>query len=65
MHVYVNKKEQAPSYCDRILVKNNTNDSIRFIEYQAYHDVLGSDHRPVTLSLEVLLPRYQFKAGHG
>ena len=62
-HVYVNKKEQAPSYCDRILMKNNTKDSVKCTEYQAYHDVFGSDHRPVTLSIEAIISRYAFELG--
>lgn len=28
--------------------------------YHAYHDVMGSDHRPVTLTVQAQLPRHEF-----
>ncbi len=55
---YVNKKDQSQSYTDRILYKNNL-DAIP-LKYDAYHDVLGSDHRPVVLELQLHLPLFQF-----
>ena len=60
MHVYHNKKDQSPSYCDRILWKNNTTDAVDVKGYDAYHDVYGSDHRPVTLSMDIKMPHYQY-----
>lgn len=59
-HVYHNKKEQSPSYCDRILYKVNTADTVDIREYEAYHDVFGSDHRPVTLSMDIGLVPYTY-----
>ena len=50
--VYVNKKDQSPSYTDRILFRNNTCSQVATQSYEALHDVLGSDHRPVVLNLE-------------
>lgn len=48
---YINKKSQAPSYCDRVLFKNNTGFPYLLNYYHCLDDVLGSDHRPVVLSL--------------
>lgn len=59
-HVYVNKKSQSPSYCDRVLFKNNTCDDVKIVSYEAYHDLLGSDHRPVVLTLEADLGRRSY-----
>ncbi len=51
---YINKKEQCPSYCDRVLVKQNCKQSkINFIKYASCDEVLGSDHRPVYLHYKV------------
>ena len=50
---YKNKKNQAPSYCDRILFKNNTANEIQFNYYTCIDDIYGSDHRPVVLSLRI------------
>jgi hypothetical protein len=44
---YVNKKEQCPSYTDRILLKNNSNCPLEITEYNAHETYWGSDHRPV------------------
>jgi len=44
---YFNKKNQAPSYTDRILFKNNTSQSVVLNGYNSLDHVLGSDHRPV------------------
>ena len=30
------------------------------ISYEALHDLMGSDHRPVVLKLQVDIPRYEF-----
>ena len=51
--VYVDKKDQAPSYCDRVLFKNNTTLELSVESYDCLHDVYGSDHRPVALSLSI------------
>lgn len=50
---YINKKEQCPSYTDRILFKNNTNYKTAAKNYFCYEEVFGSDHRPVGLDLVV------------
>lgn len=44
---YVNKKDQCPSYTDRIMVKNNSNCPMAIREYKALENCHGSDHRPV------------------
>lgn len=48
---YKNKKSQAPSYCDRILFKNNTPYDYVVNFYTCNDFIYGSDHRPVYLSL--------------
>ena len=50
-HEYFNKRDQAPSYCDRVLYKNNTALTVDAESYQCHHDVYGSDHRPISLLL--------------
>ena len=50
---YVNKKSQAPSYCDRILFKNNTSNRHQVISYGCNDNIFGSDHRPVSLSMVI------------
>ena len=50
---YKNKKNQAPSYCDRILFKNNTCNGIQVFKYNSIEDIFGSDHRPVLLQLSL------------
>jgi len=49
--VYVNKRDQAPSYCDRCLFKNNTPQTWSADFYRCVHAMNGSDHRPVQLGL--------------
>ena len=42
---WVFKKDQCPSYCDRILVKQNCKQSqIKYQSYQCLDEVFGSDH---------------------
>ena len=50
-NTYINKKSQAPSYCDRILFKNNTSLPHVINYYGSNDSVFGSDHRPVVLSM--------------
>ena len=50
---YKNKKNQAPSYCDRILFKNNTVYPYTINIYGCLDNLFGSDHRPVYLSLNI------------
>ena len=45
--MYIEKKNQAPSYTDRVLFKNNSNYQVLDEFYDCCHDVFGSDHRPV------------------
>ena len=52
---YLNKKEQPPSWTDRILIKNNWNSKLRIIQYSCLEDFYGSDHRPVFAELEIPL----------
>lgn len=57
---FVNKKNQAPSYCDRILVKNNTSNQLNVTNYTSLEDFYGSDHRPVVLEFETELPPIRY-----
>ena len=50
---FFNKKNQAPSYTDRIIYKNNTTQRIKVNKYTSLEGVLGSDHRPVILDVEI------------
>ena len=50
---YVNKKDQCPSYTDRVLFKNNSSLEVVDDFYQAGHDVFGSDHRPVLRAITI------------
>ena len=50
---YIDKKDQAPSYCDRILYKNNTSLNIQVLSYEALHHIQGSDHRPIVLKMVI------------
>ena len=50
---YKNKKEQCPSYTDRIMFKNNTSCPALITEYSCYDDYFGSDHRPVFMKLKL------------
>ena len=49
--LYVNKKDQAPSYCDRILFKNNLPVNWTSDFYRSLPHIHGSDHRPVQLGI--------------
>jgi len=55
--MYKNKKNQAPSYCDRILFKNNTVYPYTINIYGCLDNLFGSDHRPVYLSLNIKAAR--------
>ena len=48
---YVNKNDQAPSYCDRIMFKNNMPMHWNADFYRGIHEMHGIDHRPVQLGL--------------
>ena len=48
---YVNKKDQAPSFCDRCLFKSNLPGEWSANFYRCIHEMLMSDHRPVQLGL--------------
>ena len=50
---YVNKNSQAPSYCDRVLVKNNSSLKLTDDFYVGRHEVFGSDHRPVQRAMTI------------
>jgi hypothetical protein len=50
---YKNKKSQAPSYCDRILFKNNTAGEQNIHFYTCNDEIMGSDHRPVYLGVTI------------
>lgn len=46
-NVFSNKKDQSPSYTDRVLWHTSQQDHISLVDYGSAPDVLGSDHRPV------------------
>jgi hypothetical protein len=48
-----NESNDAPSYTDRILIKNNTTCKIKITDYESRDDILGSDHRPVQMVFKV------------
>jgi hypothetical protein len=50
---YKNKKNQAPSYCDRILFRNNTSYNYNIKKYECGDNVFGSDHRPISMSIHL------------
>jgi len=50
---YIEKKNQAPSYTDRVLFKNNSNLDVVEEFYTCHHNVYGSDHRPVQRSITI------------
>lgn len=50
---YIDKKDQAPSYTDRVLYKNNSSLTVEETYYKCLHNVYGSDHRPVQLSVTI------------
>lgn len=52
---YVNKNDQCPSYTDRVLFKNNCEQSeIIHMKYECRDNVFGSDHRPVCLVTNII-----------
>ena len=57
---YKNKKEQCPSYTDRIMFKNNTNCPALITEYNCYDDYFGSDHRPVYMKLKMKTQAFNY-----
>ena len=57
---YFNKKNQAPSYTDRVLFKNNTATPVTRNAYRSLEEVLGSDHRPVMLDININLKPLQY-----
>ena len=50
---YVNKNNQSPSWCDRVLFKNNSSLEVTDDFYVGRHDVFGSDHRPVQRAMTI------------
>jgi len=52
---YVDKKDQCPSYADRILYKVNDKKQSehKVIAYRSLNEVYGSDHRPIVLETAV------------
>lgn len=57
---YVNKKNQSPSYTDRILIKNNTTHETEMKKYDVLDNVFGSDHRPVVCELIINLKQTRY-----
>ena len=54
---YTNKKEQCPSYTDRILTKSNSCLESQIIQYGSHEEFWGSDHRPVFTRMKVITQR--------
>eukprot|EP00347_Sterkiella_histriomuscorum_P004413 403360556 len=52
---YLNKKNQAPSYTDRILYRNNTEQQMLLRDYNCLNNVFGSDHRPIILDVDIVI----------
>ena len=52
-NVYKDDADQCPSYCDRILFKNNTSCRAIILEYGSLADYWGSDHRPVFMKMRM------------
>ena len=52
---FFNKKNQSPSYTDRVIYKNNTPIPIITNNYTSLEEVYGSDHRPVIFDFEMQL----------
>ena len=50
---YVNKNNQAPSYCDKVLFRNNSSLEVVDDFYVGRHDIFGSDHRPVQRAMTI------------
>ncbi|MES1912027.1 MAG: hypothetical protein MHM6MM_004370 [Cercozoa sp. M6MM] len=53
---FSNKRQQLPSWTDRVLFRSRSSVIARDFQleaYQAHHDVLGSDHRPVSARFAV------------
>jgi hypothetical protein len=46
---FSNKREQSPSYCDRILLRHNENYNCEVLHYFSKDKQYGSDHRPVNM----------------
>jgi len=50
---YSNKRNQNPSYCDRILWNTLHDEDIELIQYKGIHELMHSDHRPVSAMFRV------------
>ena len=57
---FKNKKNQAPSYTDRVLFRNNTCQKHAVTKYGSMEHMLGSDHRPVFLDTTLDMTPYTF-----
>ena len=57
---FVNKKDQCPSYTDRVLVKNNSSCAHQIMHYGAHEEFWGSDHRPVFTLMRVVTQPQQY-----
>jgi len=52
-YAYSNKRNQNPSFCDRILWRTALPDDIELMEYRGVHELMHSDHRPVSALFRV------------
>jgi hypothetical protein len=54
---YSNKKNQNPSYTDRVLVRTapGLKSKTKILEYQCCHDLMSSDHRPVKATVQLMI----------
>lgn len=54
-------KQRVPSWTDRVLIRSKHTDAIEWLEYDACHEMLESDHRPVYAAFRVAIPGGQWK----
>ena len=57
---YANKKDQCPSYTDRILYRVNSKNQVetQILDYRSIEKIYGSDHRPVILEMALKMATF-------
>ena len=56
----MNKKDQAPSWCDRILIRKKPTKWFKILKYDLCDKQKNSDHKPVIGVYEVETEQYDF-----
>jgi len=59
-NVFSNKREQPPSYTDRVLFHTAQSSCLMLDSYASSPDVLGSDHRPIYATFSVVPRSFQW-----